>query len=429
VNGPQRRDRPGPWLPAVLLLALAGACHHRAAARNAAGAQATATWPALASSARPWAIWWWPGSAVDDREIEAHLDRYAAAGLGGVHVVPIYGARGAEARALPFLSAAWLDRVRFTVAAARARGMGVDLSTGTGWPFGGPGVAPGDGSRRAVVQRFSPGSDGRLDGPVRASGAPDAVLRALMAHPPAGPPLDVTGRVQESTRRLDWQAPGPGWQIHGLFEAPTGMKVKRAAPGGEGLVVDLLSPVALPRYLAGFDRAFQAGGPPGVRAFTSDSFEDMGCDFTPDFLAAFAARRGYDLRLHLPALSGRADVDPEVAARVLADYRETFSDLLLERGVVPWVAWSHARGSLAHNQAHGAPGNLLDLYAAADIPQTEAFGPSHLPIPGLQVDPNLPGDVEVEIAVVVDVGHRGPGPPSLSAIHPGPLRDVFKLEG
>ena len=81
----------------MLLLALAGACHHRAATRNAAGADTPSTlaaWPALASSARPWAIWWWPGSAVDDREIEAHLDRYAAAGLGGVHVVPIYGVRG-----------------------------------------------------------------------------------------------------------------------------------------------------------------------------------------------------------------------------------------------------------------------------------------------------------------------------------------------
>ena len=54
------------------------------------------------------------------------------------------------------------------------------------------------------------------------------------------------------------------------------------------------------------------------------------------------------------------------------------------------MAWSHAQGSLARNQAHGAPANLLDLYAAADIPETEAFGPSHFPIPGLHTDPNLP---------------------------------------
>jgi hypothetical protein len=345
-------------------------------------------WPAITSSARPWAIWWWPGSAVEEREIEAHLARYAAAGLGGVHVVPIYGVRGAEDRALPFLSPRWLDHLRFTVRAARARGLGVDLSTGTGWPFGGPPVPAADGSRRASVTRLVPGPDGRLDQPVQAAGDPGASLRALMAHPPQGPPLDLTARVNGSTGRLDWVAPAAGWELFALHDAPTGMKVKRAAPGGEGLVVDQLSPGALPRYLGWFDRAFAAGGPPGVRAFTSDSFEDMRSDFTTDFLAAFAARRGYDLRGHLPALAGRGD--GEVAGRVRADYRETVSDLLLERFVQPWVTWSHAQGSRSRNQAHGSPANLLDLYAAADIPETEAFGPSHFPIPGLHTEPNLP---------------------------------------
>jgi hypothetical protein len=53
-----------------------------------------------------------------------------------------------------------------------------------------------------------------------------------------------------------------------------------------------------------------------------------------------------------------------------------------------WVAWSHARGSMARNQAHGAPGNLLDLYAAADIPETESFGMTRFPIPGLRAAPD-----------------------------------------
>jgi hypothetical protein len=52
-----------------------------------------------------------------------------------------------------------------------------------------------------------------------------------------------------------------------------------------------------------------------------------------------------------------------------------------------WVAWSHAQGFIARNQAHGAPGNLLDLYAAADIPETESYGMTPLPIPGLRAAP------------------------------------------
>ena len=201
-----------------------------------------------------------------------------------------------------------------------------------------------------------------------------------MGHPPQGPPLDLTARVNASTGRLDWTAPGPGWQLHALFDGPTGMKVKRAAPGGEGLVVDQLSATAVPTYLRGFDQAFRAGGPPGVRAFTSDSFEDMGSDFTPDFLAAFAARRGYDLRLHLPALAGEGD--PEVATRVLADYRETVSDLLLERGGAPVGGLGpHPAIAGAQPGPRRARRTCWISYAAADIPETEAFGPSHFPFP------------------------------------------------
>jgi hypothetical protein len=41
---------------------------------------------------------------------------------------------------------------------------------------------------------------------------------------------------------------------------------------------------------------------------------------------------------------------------------------------------------LARNQAHGSPGNLLDLYAVADIPETETFGSTPFDIPGFRRD-------------------------------------------
>jgi len=34
---------------------------------------------------------------------------------------------------------------------------------------------------------------------------------------------------------------------------------------------------------------------------------------------------------------------------------------------------SRRHGFLTRNEAHGSPGNWLDLYAAADIPETEMF--------------------------------------------------------
>lgn len=88
-------------------------------------------------------------------------------------------------------------------------------------------------------------------------------------------------------------------------------------------------------------------------------------------LAQFARRRGYRLQDELPALFG--DGSDEHTGRVKCDYRETLSDLMAEESIPAWVQWCHQNGFLVRYQAHGAPGNLLDLYADADIPETEMF--------------------------------------------------------
>ena len=63
-----------------------------------AAAQATPSassgWPATTQTAKPWTRWWWPGSAVDRKNITAQLEAIAAAGIGGVEITPIYGALG-----------------------------------------------------------------------------------------------------------------------------------------------------------------------------------------------------------------------------------------------------------------------------------------------------------------------------------------------
>ena len=81
------------------------------------------------------------------------------------------------------------------------------------------------------------------------------------------------------------------------------------------------------------------------------------------------ARRGYDLRENLPALFQKDT--SEKNARVLCDYRQTISDLILDKYTCGWTDWAHKQGKITRDQAHGSPGNILDLYAATDIPETE----------------------------------------------------------
>ena len=61
--------------------------------------------------------------------------------------------------------------------------------------------------------------------------------------------------------------------------------------------------------------------------------------------------------------------------------------MLLENFTQQWVAWAHKHGVKVRNQAHGSPANLLDLYAAVDIPEIEGFGLSEFGIKGLRTDP------------------------------------------
>jgi hypothetical protein len=291
----------------------------------AADEPVTQTWPEISQTARPWTRWWWPGSAVEREPLAAQLREFAAAGIGGVEITPIYGARGGEKRDVEFLSSRWAELLSFTTGEARRLGLGVDMATGTGWPFGGPEVSVAQGSSTLAL------IDGRLAG------------------------------------------------------KPTAMKVKRAAPGGAGLVLDPYSTDALDSYLGRFTAALQGLPAGSLRGQFHDSFEYYNASWSPTLPQEFLALNGYDVQAHARELLGEVPLDADKLGRLKGDYRRTLAKMHLEY-VRAWVSWSHARGFNARNQAHGAPGNLLDLYAAADIPETESYGMTPLPIPGFRAE-------------------------------------------
>ncbi len=101
-----------------------------------------------------------------------------------------------------------------------------------------------------------------------------------------------------------------------------------------------------------------------------DSYEYR-TDWAPDFFAQFEKRRGYKLQNELPALFG--DATDDHAARVKYDYRLTISDITAEQSEPAWIDWAHRNGFSTIYQAHGTPGNWLDLYGDADMPETEMF--------------------------------------------------------
>lgn len=322
-------------------------------------------WPAVTRTMRPWTRWWWLGSAVEEAEITRLLEEYHRAGLGGVEITPIYGVQGMEARDIPFLSPRWLERLKHTLAEAHRLGLGVDMVTGTGWPFGGPNVTDEDAEDKLILEKtpLTPGKALEWD----AGAARPQALAAVSDRGEVVQLLDDTapGGI------LPWAVPPGTWTLYSVRQKWAGRRVKRAAPGGEGKCINPFSRSSLTHYLRRFDEALRGLPPGAVRCQFHDSFEYL-ADWSPTLFAEFQAKRGYDLRDHLPALAG--DAGPDECARVKTDYRETISDVLRENFTQAWTDWVHGRGSLSRNQAHGSPGSLLDLYGTADIPETETFG-------------------------------------------------------
>jgi hypothetical protein len=324
-------------------------------------------WPEVTAECRPWAYHWWLGSAVDRENLAREINRHRQGGLGGVHVVPIYGAQGAEDRYLEYLSPQWMELFTFAVEQSKQLGQGVDMTTGTGWCFGGPNIPPELGCRNLVVKRIDAPGEGKLPDDLHPS---RVAIQAVVAYGPEGQRHEITDRLR-ADGSLDWTPPADGWTVYVLAHQFARRMVKRAAPGGAGPMINPFSQAAMQKYLERFTAAFQDPAVGRPRAMYHDSFEYSG-NWAPELPDEFAKRRGYRIEDELPALAGHGD--PERVARVRCDVSETRSDMVIEDVFPPWVEWCHARGIKTRNQAHGAPANWLDFYALADVPETEMFG-------------------------------------------------------
>ncbi len=396
------------------------------------------SWPEITKESKPWTRWWWQGSAVTKAGITYELEAFKKAGLGGVEITPIYGVYGSEDKFIQYLSPQWVEMLEHTLKEADRLGLGVDMATGTGWPFGGPWVSDEDACRDMNYKVYELSEGQSIKGPISFHQEPfirsvgmqiyethgiykvegqetkgtiqepllkdtqkkitinglvepveaNKNLQALaldqvkfdkqlspvtvMAYSESGETINLSDKIDKN-QMLNWIAPKGKWKVYAVFPGWHGKMVERAAPGGEGNVIDHFSKKALQNYLLKFDEAFKGRDIKPLRAFFNDSYEVDDArgtaNWTPDLFEEFKNRRGYDLREHLPALFGQAD--QEKNERVLCDYRETISELIYDNFTTVWKNWSNRQGKIVRNQAHGSPSNILDLYSEVDIPEIE----------------------------------------------------------
>ena len=316
--------------------------------------------PSPSREAKPGLRWWWLGSAVDKSNLTWCLSEYAKAGVGAVEITPIYGVQGNDSNDISYLSPRWMEMLRHVESEGERLGIETDMATGTGWPFGGPWVPIEQAACKAIVVDTLVGTmikPESIDFDIPSKERKYAKLKLVRAYPKDG-----------------------GMQrVIALYESRTRQMVKRAAPGGEGYVIDHFDSTAVANYLQHIGKAFQETETPFPHTFFNDSYEVYGANWTPTLFDEFANRRGYRLEDKFEQF---VDGDPQV----VSDYRETLADMLLQNFTNQWTSWAHSHVAITRNQAHGSPANLIDCYAAVDIPEIEGFGLTDFGIRGLRKD-------------------------------------------
>ena len=253
-----------------------------------------------------------------------------------MEITPIYGVHGDERNFINFLSPEWMDLLIHTLKEGERLDIGIDMATGTGWPFGGPWVDEKDACKniehkvytlksgerinekiifvqepylRAVGSQIYEVHDttisreppkGTLKEPLSSGKEPVKIkdlvepvannknlqglaldqvkfqkelpLQTLMAYGDDGTVLDLTSKVG-GDGMLNWIAPKGNWELYAVFMGWHGKMVERAGPGGEGNVIDHFSADALKNYIDRFDKAFVGHDLSSLRSFFNDSYE------------------------------------------------------------------------------------------------------------------------------------------------------------
>ncbi len=312
--------------------------------------------------------WWWFGPAVTRAELERELESMAQAGIGGVEIQPVYplapddSARGL--RNLPYLSPEFLDALGAAASKARSLGLRLDLTLGSGWPYGGPQVPAEFAARRLRCERVAVAAGAR-EVPLPAVSSGEKVIGAFWDGP-NGQSIEPPNEGARSVSLL--QAVGSQREILFFIEGRTGMQVKRAV-GAEGPVLNHYDRAALDHYLATTGEPLLKGladHPPF--AIFCDSLEVYGSDWTGGLLEEFRKRRGYDLRPRLPALV--SDAWPSAGA-VRCDWGLTLSELAEDNFLGPLQAWARRHGTRLRAQAYGIPPVGLSSYGHVDLPEGE----------------------------------------------------------
>lgn len=346
----------------------------------------------------PFVRWWWFGCNITQEELAFQLEEISKKGFGGVEIQSIYAPfkrdRRPKDEIIQFLSPKWLDLVEFAIKKAKELNLIVDMTFGNGWPFGGPYITKEMASSKLECFKVHHlGKSFLAKGLSKYLSQPNELV-ALIAVPKKKDRnnsilntkeiIDIKPYIKNG--KIEWKKPQGKWVILGFFNGKTKQMVKRAAPGGEGFVLDHLNRDAFKIHADNFGGTLinKFGLDLGklFNAFFCDSWEVYNENWTRNFIPKFLEQKGYDLTPHIPDLSitsilkkikQKITINDETI-RNNYDYRDVHASLIKEEFFKQFVEYCHSVNVKARVEPYVAPTDLLYAYGLLDILEIEGFG-------------------------------------------------------
>ncbi len=379
-------------------------------------------------AARPMGWWHWINGSVTKAGIDADLEAFARAGMGGVQMFDceVYMPAGP----VRYGTEDWLSHVGHAIRRCAGLGLEFQMMNTPGWSAsGGPWITEELSMKRVIwTETNTPGGEVSVTLPRNRDKMPHKLRKqprplvptfyrdiAVIAVPAADTPridsllnrkiawgsraivrantnrpgvpresvLDLTASFDPATEKLAATLPPGEWTLLRFGYASTGMGNHPASAGGEGLEADKLDAAAIEfQFNHAILPVVKRAGPLAGKTFDGilfDSFEAGFQNWTAKFPDEFRARKNYDFTRWLPLLTGRILEDEQTSEAVLWDFREVVDQLLAENYFGAMRRLARAHGLKTYSESQGGALNPTPMNRHVDVPMNEFWMPGARP--------------------------------------------------
>jgi alpha-L-rhamnosidase len=253
--------------------------------------------------------------------------------------------------------------------------------------------------------------------------------------------IDITLKMS-ADGTLNWTAPAGNWSVIRFGYSLTGRQNHPASPEATGLEVDKLDKEAVRKYINTYldmykDATGGLMGEKGLKYMILDSYEAGHMTWTKTFPEEFQKRRGYNILLWMPVLTGRVVKNLESSEKFLWDFRKTIGELIAENHYDIIGEELHKRGMKRYTESHEDKriylADGMDVKRNSDIPMSAMWTPGSL-AGGSDEETRSEGDIRESASVANIYGKPIVAAESMTSVgrpfqeHPERLKRTADLE-